>query len=424
MNTAFIIAEYHPFHNGHARMIEQLRIRGFDTIAVIQSGNLVQRGTPALLPKQVRVAAALRCGADLVLELPCLAAASTAERFAAAGVAAAAASGCASVLAFGAEQPELTRLEAVVDALNFPDYSLLLKAGLEKGLPFFTARSRAAEALCPGAAQLLARPNNILAVEYLKALRCAQAAGCRQVPKPLAVPRFGTGHDSAVPGTGLEGEAIASASHLRTLPVEAWQPFVPAQAFPLYRAAFHRGLVLQPERWECAVLALLRSRTRQQLASIPGGGEGLDALLYTAVRECTTLEDVYTRMKSKRYAHARIRRLVLAAALGWQETAAFSNGTAALTPQSFYAHSGIPYLRVLGASSAGLPLLSALGHTAEVPVSTSLAQLERLGGDAAAAAVREARAGDLYALCLQAPQPCGEDYRLPFLREDFDGESL
>ena len=406
MRTACIIAEYHPFHNGHAHMAAQLHAMGYDAVAAVMSGNFVQRGTPALLPVQIRAEAALACGVDLAIQLPCRAAAATAQRFAAAGAAAAAAVG-ADVLAFGAETPDVQALRRVTAALRDERFSALLKEYLDTGLPFHTARAEAAEALCPGAAALLASPNNILGVEYIAALERLAAAGCR-VPEPLPLPRLGAAHDG-VPALG-----IASASWLRAQPLEAWADYVPPKALALYRRAFADGLVLDAARWECAALSRLRARTREELAALPDAGEGLDALLHSAIREHCTLEDIYTAVKSKRYAHARIRRLVLAAVLNAADTPAPPD-TDSPALAAACRRAGVPYLRVLGAGENGRSVLSAAAKTSPIPVSPSLAALERMGGCAAETARFEAAAGDLHALCLRRPQSCGQEYRLPFL---------
>ena len=393
MKLACIIAEYHPFHNAHAHMTARLRAMGFDTVAAIMSGNAVQRGTPALLPKEVRAQAALRCGVDLVLELPCRAAAAGARDFAEAGVQIAAAVN-ADALAFGAECADLARLEAVAAVLTSPEQAVLLRQHLEQGAPFYAARAAAAETLCPGAADLLQQPNNILALEYLCALRRLwEADPARKLPSPIVLPRMGAAHD------GQPQNGIASAGWLRTQPAEAWQSYVPAAAFELYKEAFADGQVLDTDRWECAALALLRTRTGEQLAALPDVSEGLDALLAEAIRTESTLEGIYTAVKSKRYTHARIRRLVLAAALGWT-----TDGV------------NVPYLRVLGATDRGRAALGQIADRSALPFGSSLADLRRLGGDCTAAAQREAALGDLYSLCLRRPGPCGREYTLPFFK--------
>lgn len=439
MKTVCVIAEYHPFHNGHARMAALLHAMGYEAVIAVMSGNFVQRGVPALLPKEVRAAAALRGGVDLVLELPCQAAADTAQRFAAAGVAAAAACG-ADALAFGAEDADLEVLEGVCDALCSPGFSLHLKTDLAAGRPFHTARAAAAEVFCPGAAAVLAQPNNILAIEYLLALRRLRAAlpaGTR-LPLPLPLPRFGAAHDAAPCGD------IAGAAWLRARPVGEWAAYVPAAAQLLYLQAQRDGRLLDEAHWQCTALSLLRTRTPAQLAALPDAGEGLDALLYAAIRDGTTLENIYGAVKSKRYTHARVRRLTLAAVLGWtapgaavggltdtsgiktgigtaKEPAAFSGAQsktdAARRAAAVLGCGGqLPYLRVLGGTATGLRALGQLAAASPLPVSSSLAVLQRRGGDCAAAAEREAAAGDVYALCLQNPAPCGQEYRLPFLK--------
>ena len=161
MNFVGIIAEYDPFHSGHALQLRMLRQRGASTIAVCMSTGVVQRGGVPILPEAVRVRAALAAGADLVVALPAPYANASAEQFAAAGVHLLAALGC-DTLAFGAETPEPAPLQAAAAALCSAAFPAALRSQLESGLPFAAARAAAAETLCPGAADLLQTPNNIL----------------------------------------------------------------------------------------------------------------------------------------------------------------------------------------------------------------------------------------------------------------------
>ena len=169
MNFVGIIAEYDPFHSGHALQLRMLRQRGASTIAVCMSTGVVQRGGVPILPEAVRVRAALAAGADLVVALPAPYANASAEQFAAAGVHLLAALGC-DTLAFGAETPEPAPLQAAAAALCSAAFPAALRSQLERGLPFAAARAAAAETLCPGAADLLQTPNNILGIEYCKAI--------------------------------------------------------------------------------------------------------------------------------------------------------------------------------------------------------------------------------------------------------------
>ena len=205
MNAVGIICEYNPFHLGHARMLKGLRRQYDAPLVCAMSGNFVQRGDAAVAHKHARGEMAVRCGADLVLELPTPWAMASAERFAAGGVALLASTGVVSHLAFGSECGDLTALQAAEAALSQPELMPRIRQLLAQGMAYAPARQQAAEEL--GAPpQMLSRPNDILAIEYLKALRRQKAP-----MEPLAVLRQGAGHDGAPSGD------TASASYLRTL---------------------------------------------------------------------------------------------------------------------------------------------------------------------------------------------------------------
>ena len=205
MNAVGIICEYNPFHLGHARMLKGLRRQYDAPLVCAMSGNFVQRGDAAVAHKHARGEMAVRCGADLVLELPTPWAMASAERFAAGGVALLASTGVVSHLAFGSECGDLTALQAAEAALSQPELMPRIRQLLAQGMAYAPARQQAAEEL--GAPpRMLSRPNDILAIEYLKALRRQKAP-----MEPLAVLRQGAGHDGAPSGD------TASASYLRTL---------------------------------------------------------------------------------------------------------------------------------------------------------------------------------------------------------------
>ena len=339
MEFAGIIAEYDPFHNGHAAQLQMLRARGAGRIAVCISAAAVQRGGFPLLPEPVRVQAALQAGADLVAALPAPYACLGAEGFAAAGVALLTALGC-DTLAFGAETPDaglLMRAARLVDSSALAEG---LQRHLAGGATFAAARAAAAEELEPGTGALLASPNNILGVEYCKAIL---RQGSHLQPLPL--PRLAVGHGTAETGA-IQGRPVASASYLRELAwgrgLDATLEFVPAQAAALYRASADRGELLDPDKFSVAVLSRLRGQGRQQLAAVRGLSEGLENRLYAAVQKAATVQELYDLLKTRRYPHARLRRLVLDAALGVTE---------GLVPQT------PPYLHVLGARRQALGAL-------------------------------------------------------------------
>ena len=385
---AGIIAEYDPFHNGHAWQLQQAKALGAQRVAVAMSCGLTQRGALPLLPESVRVQAALTCGADLVFALPAPYACSGAECFARAGVQLLAAAGC-DALVFGAETPDAALLMEAARVLSGAEYRTALKARLAAGArSFAAARQAAVEAVCPGTglAALLDKPNNNLAVEYCKAIL---ELGASLVPIPL--PRQGAGHGQALTETGGQ---FASASALRTLwqngGADAAAPYVPAEVLPFYREAFAAGQFTDLAAAQRCQLALLRSRCAgtAPFAQVRGISEGLEHRLEAAVRSSTTHAELLDSLTTVRYPRARMRRLAMDAALG------YSADVFPALP---------PYLHLLGAQKDALPLLKA----AALPVSHSLARLAEQNAPCRAVVDAQLRACDFGALCRKKPEPMG-----------------
>lgn len=373
MKNVGVICEYNPFHRGHAWQLAELRRRGAEAVVCCMGGNFTQRGDLAVVRKHVRAEAALRGGADLVLELPLPWATASAEGFARGGVAVLAATGVVDTLAFGSECADTQRLRRAAEALDDPAFPDALRTELVKGDPFAAARQRAAETLCGTDASVLAQPNDILGVEYCRALRGTALT-------PLALPRTGAAHDGGAAG------GYASASHIRSLlyaggSAEEW---LTPEMLALYEA--ERAAGRAPARMtaiERAVLARLRSMDEADFAAYDGGGEGLYHRFYDASRDAAGLEQLYELAKTKRYAHARLRRLALAMFLG-------------VTPGD--RAGAVPYLRVLGMNERGKALLHAMRGTAALPVLVRSADARELSAAARRLMEQEARATDLYAL--------------------------
>ena len=384
-----IIAEYDPFHNGHAWQLARARaLGGGQPVAVALSCGLTQRGAVPLLPERVRVQAALACGADLVFALPAPYACAGAEAFARAGVSLLAAAGC-SGLVFGAETPDAARLLQAARVLAGDDYRAALKAALAAGArSFAAARQAAVEAAAPGTglAELLDKPNNNLAIEYCKAIL---QLGVAMTPIPL--PRRGANH-----GETLNGSArFASASALRALWAEggapAIRPFVPEAIYPLYAEADAAGAFTDFAAAGRCELALLRAQcgpfAEKPFAHTRGVSEGLDHALRRAVQGSATQDELLDALTTVRYPRARMRRLAMDAALGH---------TDALPPLP-------PYLQLLGGRRALLPALK----TAALPASHSLMRLREANADCAAAAAAQCAASDFAALMRKTPEAMG-----------------
>ena len=392
MYFAGIIAEYDPFHNGHAWRLAAARAHGAKYVAVALSCGLTQRGALPLLPESVRVAAALASGADLVFALPAPYACAGAEAFAQAGVALLSAAGCDG-LVFGAETPDPALLTQTAQLLLTQDYRTALRTALANGArSFAAARQAAVQSLCPdsGAAALLDKPNNNLAVEYCKAIL---SQGAALTPVPLG--RQGADHGQAL---GSGGGPYASASALRRLWAasgpEALTDYLPPSALPFYRQARAQGMDTDFAAAHLAQLALLRARTTGPdcFAGVRGVSEGLDRRLCAAVQQAVSWEGLVDAMTTVRYPRARMRRLALDAALNYQ-----ADALPALPP----------YLHLLGARREALPLLK----NAALPVGHSLAKLARHDPACAKVADAQRSADALGTLCRRTPAPLGERYR-------------
>lgn len=387
MKLAGIIAEYNPFHNGHAYHIAQTREAGATHIVAVMSGNFVQRGEPAILEKHARAEMALRGGADLVLELPVPWCCARAQDFARAGVFLLHAMGCVELLSFGSECGDAGLLRQAADALETPRLRDCLRGYLGRGLSLPAARERAA-AQCLGSktAALLRGANDSLALEYLRALEAQHAPLL-----PLAVRRAGARHDEK----GMDG-GFCSASHVRGLLLAGdpvWRDALPVPSIELLQREIGRGgAPVSFGALETAVLAHLRRLTPADFALLPDVSEGLEYRLYGAVRSAGSLEALFNAAKTRRYTHARIRRLSLHAFLGitLEETA--------MAP---------PYLRVLGFNENGREILRRMRDTASLPIVMRAADLQTLPAAAQQVYRLNANATDLFALAMPQKQPCG-----------------
>ncbi len=299
MKTVGIICEYNPFHNGHKKQIDAIHTQfGPDcTIVCLMSGNFVQRGAPAIFHKSFRAQAALLSGADLVLELPLTYALSSAEGFAAGGVKIL--SGFCDALCFGTETVELASLTATAKALLSPEFRDALREQLDQGFSFPAARAAALKEH----AELLQRPNDILAVEYCKAILSQHSP-----LQPMPILRQGDYHDTTA---DLENP---SATAIRALlqKGEAWRNFVPADVHAIFSGAEIYTLAAG----ERAVLARLRCMSDEEFEALPYGSEGLWRKFMHACRSENSIENIIAETKSKRYTRTRIDRMLMCAYLG------------------------------------------------------------------------------------------------------------
>ena len=376
MKIAGLVAEYNPFHNGHLAHIEATKAAlGPDTgIICCMSGDFVQRGEAAQWSKTARAECAVRCGADVVFELPVQWSLSSAEGFARGAVGLLDSLGVVDYLSFGSESPTAAPLERAAEALLDPAVDAAIRAELPSGDSYAVIRQRVLERFMGEGARVIETPNNILAVEYIKAI---YERGSRM--EPLATERRGAQHDKPASGR------IRSASELRSMTAagKPIAPYMPREAHAVLEREREqgRGPVLMGAL-ETAVLSRLRMLGKADFAAIPDAAEGLENRLAAAMEE-PTLDGVLAAAKSKRYALARLRRMCMCAALGIRA------GMNELSP---------PYARLLAVGPNGRELLRMIEGRARVPVITKSAMGRKLTREARECFELNARARDLFVL--------------------------
>ena len=371
--TVGIICEYNPLHLGHYKQIRRIREEYGEETAIVcaMSGNFVQRGMPAIIHKSHRAKAAIVCGADLVLELPVTTALSSAEGFAAGGVKIL--SQLCDTLCFGAETPDAEALMATARGLLSEEFPPLLRRHLDTGISFPAARQAALEAMgIPG--NILSQPNDILAVEYCKAILAQNAS---MVPFPIH--RQGSYHAEIADAENPSATAVRNLM----LHQSNWKYCVPKQVRPIFEDAPLHSLAAG----ERAVLAKLRTMTEAEFETLPYGSEGLWRKFMHACRREATLEDIIAATKSKRYTRSRIDRMVMCAFLG-------------ISKEMLEAE--VPYTRVLAFNDRGRSLLKEAKKAAPYQNAGELPDHPYCA--------LEQRCGDLYGLFATGqPEPPGAE---------------
>ena len=362
-----IVAEYNPFHAGHAYQIDKAREMAGEgcTVIAVMSGDFVQRGEWAIQPKAMRAEAACRDGADVVFELPLPWCLSSAEGFARGAVSLLLSLGITH-LSFGSESADLDQLSATASRISAPGFEEDVKACL-RTRPNLTYPQARAFVLGEDS---VSSPNDLLAVEYLLALRGTSVV-------PLPVKRFGSGHDEA-------GESICpSASELRSRIVSG-SISVPH---------------VSPSVMEVACLSRLRQMDKDAFLSLPDCADGLGSRIWNAVREGSSLQQICDIAKTRRYTHSRVRRAVMCAVLG------LKSGDNIGAP---------PYARLLAMNGCGRQFLSSVKGSVTIPFITLPKELEERGSLRARRVFAVgASAHDLYTLAFPplADTKCGEDFR-------------
>lgn len=368
MKAVGIIAEYNPFHKGHEyHLKESLQMSGADCAVCVMSGNILQRGEPALTDKWIRAEMAVRSGVDLVLELPYGFAVNSARYFAMGGVMLLNRLGCVSHLSFGSESGNLQQLEEAAELLSDeeepPALSEQIQKGLAQGLAYPRARQLAIQTLYGGElAQLLTAPNNILGVEYLKQIKAAGSA-----ITPITVRRKGADYlEKSLPKQGF-----ASAKSIRET-LEHWGlstglPKEVREQLPegtidilenLKLVDFHRLEDFYP-----MIASRILCDSTDLLGQALSVTEGLEYRMKKAVIQATDMNSLVKAIKSKRYSETRIRRMLFHVLTGFGKE-----------EFQHILDQGILYGRVLGFSPKGAKLLKQIKEKEQssIPILTNI----------------------------------------------------
>lgn len=381
MKTAGIIAEYNPFHNGHAYHIAKTKeLTGADYLIAVISGDFVQRGMPALLDKYLRCETALSQGADLVLELPAAYAAASAEFFAMGTISLLDKLGAADSVCFGSECGDLHILSYLAGRLKeeSPAFQEAIQRELKAGFPYPAARERAIESChqIPGALSpaeeltcdeinsLVKEPNNILAIEYLKSLKRRNSS-----LTPYTIKRKGADyHDTAA------NAAFPSASAIRSLYQTGREPnlteIMPDTVLSLLKREYQKRFPIFPNDFSlCLYYRLLLEKSRNtSLPLYQDVSRELGQRIYNELPSFQNYEDYAKHIKTRQYTQTRINRSLLHILLDIR----------AKDYQYYSQHDFIPYARVLGFRKSSSALLSHIKKNASIPLITKLADADRI----------------------------------------------
>ncbi|MBE7047974.1 MAG: nucleotidyltransferase family protein [Ruminococcaceae bacterium] len=381
MKLMAVICEYNPFHNGHAYQLStQKEALGCDAAICLMSGSFVQRGEPALLDKWARAEMAIHYGCDLVLELPALYSLQSAEGFARGAVSLLAGLGVEGYLAFGSECGNAAWLKTAAETAVSVEFQEVLKRHLSTGKSYPQACAETFRTMMPLNEKFEERPNDILGIEYIKAINFFRAK-----LSPAVICRRGA-HDGTEPEHGF-----LSAGGIRTKVAEGQsiEAYMPSKAFQIYQREVARGRAPVNYHGLDSLLcyALMRTK-REELAGISGVSEGLEKRLMDAGAACRTASEIAATAHTKRYPLARIQRVMMNVLLG------ISKDDETILPC---------YGRVLALGNRGGEVLRHLQKTSILPIITKTADYQPQSREAARLFAIDCIATDVYSLLYPNP---------------------
>lgn len=391
MKVIGLITEYNPFHNGHRYHIQKAKeITGADYAVVIMSGDYVQRGTPAIMPKRIRAQMALQSGADAVFELPVFYSTGSAEYFAEGSVSFLHRLGIVDCLCFGSESNDLDGLQKIADLLleEPSDFKTILQKYLKSGLSFPTARQKALlDYLAdPKLSVLLNDPNNILGIEYLKALKKLKSS-----IQPFTIQRKGAHyHEENLDQTFSSASAIRAlfAKHSCFSALESeLTKHIPAECCELLKENFDSVYPVFPNDFSLLLKYRLLEETPESLIQYMDISEELANRIYNHFSAFLNYEQFCDLLKTKELTHTRIQRALLHVLLKIRKE-----------ELQYYRENDYHfYARMLGFRKEAAEIISAISKAGNLPLITRLADTEKLSDDGCQIFNKDIFASNLYA---------------------------
>ena len=361
-----IIAEYNPFHNGHLYQIQKAKeLTGADTVIAVMSGNFTQRGDTSLINKFEKTKIALQNEVDMVIELPTIYSISSAENFALGGIKILNEIGNIDYLVFGIEEDNLQELQAIADVLvnENDEFKRTIKEELDKGNSYPKAREIALKKVLSSEnmEEIMQKPNNILAIEYLKALKTTNSN-----IKPIGIKRKNAMHNDK-----NINENYASGTYIRKLFIEnnfnEISKVVPKYTYEkLLELKSHGTYVTSINDFSDIVIYKIRMMTKEEISKIADVNEGLENSIKLASTTCKTIDEIIDKVSTKRYTKTRISRIL---------TYILLDITKSDMEQS---KNNDPYIRVLGINKKCEEILSRIKHNKLI---TSLKKFEENNGE-------------------------------------------
>ena len=346
-----IISEYNPFHNGHLyHLIKSKKITNAEYTIAVVGGNFTQRGNASLLDKWSKTEMALLNGIDLVIELPLLYSISSAENFAEGAIKILDSLQIVDTISFGTETSDITILDRFADILyNEPkEYKALLSHELSKGMSYPKARENALMLYLNDIrrfAPILSSPNNILGIEYLKALK-----KYKSTITPLSIQRIKSGYNDI----NFSGN-IASATAIRNLILnheyKDLNKILPISSYSILKENIKKGHIVKDiSNFDKIVLYKLRSMSIEEISNLPDVSEGLEYSIKKAADSCNTIYELINIVNSKRYTKTRLQRILLYALLN-------------VTKKDIQISKKVmPYIRILGFNEKGKYIVSQISQ--------------------------------------------------------------